>query len=267
MSLSQINFEGKNRVEVAIMRLQEFEPADGYYFADSYGKDSSVVRDLLQRSGVKYDTHYSQGGLDAPELVFFGREYHPEAIIDRPGISVFKAIQTKGLPRRMSRWCCELIKEKSGAGRTVVTGIRWQESARRRGRRMYEVCHGDKTKMFLHPIIDWTAYMKQTTSGKWVKSGDVWEYIKQNNVPYCSLYDEGFKRLGCVLCPMTRDTARQIARWPKLTDAWKRAAYRYFEAGSEGTKRWPTAEAFWQWWLERGDEPKASEAQCFMLDN
>ena len=266
MGLTQLNLEGKNKVEVAIMRLKGFEPPDGYYFADSYGKDSCAVDRLLDIAEVKHDAHYSRSGIDPPPLVYFGTEYHPDTIIERPAMSMWAGIQKKGMPRRQSRWCCELIKEKRGGGRTVVTGIRWQESARRRNRRMYEVCRTDGTKRFLHPIIDWT-------------SGEVWEFIRLENIPYCSLYDEGakvkgrgkgkFKRLGCVLCPMLtpRKTQFELKRFPKLAEAWKRACYRYYEKGSDGVKRWSTAEDFWQWWLSRKGEPKVNEAQCIMFDN
>jgi len=257
VGLAQLNFAGLNRIEVAIMRLKEFEPAEGYYFADSYGKDSSCVRRLLQMSEVKFDSHYSQGGIDPPELVKFGREHHPDTIISRPEKSVWRMIEKKGMPRRQARWCCELIKEKHGGGRYVVTGIRWQESPRRATRQMVEVCRNDKTKVFVHPIIDWT-------------SNDVWDFIKRENIPYCSLYDEGFKRLGCVLCPMEtpRQTAVELLRFPKIASAWERACYRYWEAGiHEGTKRWDSPEKMWQWWLSRKGEPKVNDAQCIMFDN
>lgn len=45
------------------------------------------------------------------------------------------------------------------------------------------------------PIIDWS-------------TEDVWNYIKTNNLRYCSLYDEGFDRIGCVLCPMASKNQR-----------------------------------------------------------
>ena len=61
----------------------------------------------------------------------------------------------------------------------------------------------DGTRTFLHPIIDWS-------------DADVWEFIRTNNIPYCSLYDEGFKRLGCILCPMEAHPEKHIARWPKI---------------------------------------------------
>ncbi len=263
MGLAQLNFEGKNKVEVAIMRLQEFEPPEGYYFADSYGKDSCATYRLLDMAEAKHDAHYSQGGIDPPQLVKFGREYHPDTIMERPAMSVWKGVMIKGMPRRQGRWCCELIKEKHGGGRRVVTGIRWQESPRRRARQMVEVCNTDKTKVFLHPIIDWT-------------NQEVWEFIHQENIPYCSLYDlkrlDGkpmFKRLGCVLCPMETQsqTSLELVMFPKLADAWKRACYRYWEKGGVGVQRWLTAEAFWQWWLSRKGEPKVNDAQCIMFDN
>ena len=262
MGLIQLNFEGKNKVEVAIMRLQEFA-IEPYYFADSYGKDSCVVDRLLDMAEVPHDAHYSQGGVDPPELVYFGRDFHPETTTERPTLSIWRGIEKKGMPRRQSRWCCELIKEKSGSGRRVVTGIRWQESSSRKARRMVEVCRTDETKIFVNPIIDWT-------------SKEVWEFIRQENIPYCSLYDERgldgkwlFKRLGCVLCPMetARQTSVELLRFPKLAEAWKRACYRYWEAGSDGTKRWDNPEKMWKWWLSRKGEPKVNEAQCIMFDN
>jgi len=254
MGLTQLNFDGKNKIQVALDRLREFEPPEGYYLAFSGGKDSVVIKDLAFKADVKFDCHYSQGGIDPPELVKFIREYHPDTIIDRPSMSVWKGIMIHGMPLRQIRWCCELIKEQHGGGRRVLTGIRWQESPRRRNRQMVEICRTDKTKIFVHPIIDWT-------------TKDIWAYIADEEVPYCSLYDEGFKRLGCVLCPMSRNTKVEMERFPKIVDAWKRACYRYYEKGGVGVQRWATAELFWQWWLSREGEPKVNEAQCIMFDN
>jgi len=252
-----MSLEGKTRVEVAILRLQEFEPPEGYYLAFSGGKDSVVIHDLAEKAGVKFDAHYSQGGIDPPELVQFIRQHYPNVIRDRPKMSVWKGVMAHGMPRRQSRWCCELIKEQHGTGRRVVTGIRWQESAKRRSRAMVEVCRTDGTKIFVHPIIDWS-------------SGDVWEYIRRVSLPYCSLYDEGFRRLGCVLCPMqtARQTQVELRRFPKVAEAWRRACYRYWQnATHPGIARWNTAEDMWQWWLSRKGEAKVDEAQCIMFDN
>lgn len=240
MALSQLNFVGKNKVEVVIMRLQEFMPPEGYQLAFSGGKDSVVLYDLAVKSGVKFDTHYNITGIDPPELVYFIRHYYPTIVYEKPLENIWRLVERKGLPRRNARFCCEFLKEHSGAGRVVVTGIRWQESWRRKRRQMVETCRWVKAKSFLHPIIDWT-------------TSEVWEYIKSNNLPYCSLYDEGFHRLGCVLCPMTTaaQAQRDKERWPKIAEAWYRACERYFAKGSKGTQRWSSAREMFEWWLSR----------------
>ena len=254
MGLNQLNFEGRDKVQVAIMRIQEFEPPEGYYLAFSGGKDSITIYDLAVKAGVKFDAHYNMTGIDPPELVKFIRSNFPDVENHRPPESIWNLIQTHGMPRRNGRWCCEKFKEIGGSGRFVITGIRWAESSRRRRRRMVEVCMADKTKVFIHPVIDW-------------ETSDVWDYIHSEHLPYCSLYDEGFKRLGCVLCPMTsREQAyRDIQRWPKIADAWKRAATRYWERQTPGMKRFSSAEHFWQWWLSR--EALGDHSQCVMFDN
>lgn len=261
MGLAQLNFEGRNRVEVTIARLQEFEAltkGEGFYFADSFGKDSCVTRRLLQIAGSKYDGHYNQTGIDPPELVRFGREYHPEVVWQRPKMNMWKGIAYHGMPSRLVRWCCDELKEQHGAGRYIITGIRWQESARRKTRKMLEICQKDKTKIFVNPIIDWT-------------TKDVWEFIKLENIPYCSLYDEGFDRLGCVLCPMIsgRKLKHEMNRFPKLAEAWHRACIRRFNTRQDLAfyQKFADAETYWQWWLSRKGEPKVGNAQCIMFDN
>lgn len=46
-----------DKVAIAIERIKTFEPEEGYYVAFSGGKDSQVVLDLVERSGVKFDAH------------------------------------------------------------------------------------------------------------------------------------------------------------------------------------------------------------------
>lgn len=250
MGLAQLNFAGLNKMEVALMRLREFEPPSGYHLAFSGGKDSVVIYDLAMKADVKFDAHYNITGIDPPELVYFIREHYSGLIYEKPLMAIWPLIEKKGLPRRNARFCCEYLKEHSGAGRVVVTGIRWQESWHRKKRAMVETCRWVKAKSFLHPIIDWTRE-------------EIWEYLELNRLPYCSLYDEGasgkyrgdghFKRLGCVLCPMTTaaQTQRDKERWPKIAQAWFRACQRYYDQGRESCKRWDSAEEMFEWWLGR----------------
>ena len=81
-------------------------------------------------------------------------------------------------------------------------------------------------------------------------------------MPYCNLYDEGWKRLGCIGCPMSdKGRSREFYRWPIYEKLWKQACRRLWEnrtaKGAESVKRWPTWEAMWRWWME-----EEGDAEC-----
>ena len=244
MGLTQLNFAGLNKIEVAIARIQQFEPLEGYFLTHSGGKDSDCTLELCKMAKVKYEVHYSQTGIDPPELIYHMREYHPEIIITKPEITIWQGIQHHGLPTMFARWCCELLKEQQGQGRLVITGIRASESVKRSKRQMVESCIKGKGKRFLHPIIDWT-------------NNDVWEFIKVYNIPYCSLYDEGWKRIGCIGCPMSVNRSKEFERYPKIKDAWYRAAKRFMEnpinpmpSREKFRQQFNSVDDLWEWWLQ-----------------
>jgi phosphoadenosine phosphosulfate reductase len=224
-------FGDVDKIANSIAALRHFEPPEGYYFANSGSKDSTVVRDLLIRSGVKFDAHYHITTVDPPELVHFIRDNHPETIRERPTISMWRLIEKKMIPpTHIMRYCCAYLKERGGAGRFVVTGVRKWESTKRRKRQQVEACYNDNSKRFLHPIFDWT-------------EADVWEYIHKHSIPYCNLYDirtewpsssggeapRAFKRLGCIMCPQQSPHAikKDMAYWPKVADQYKRLATKH----------------------------------------
>lgn len=150
MSIHQLDFNGKDKVEKAIMRLQAYEPEEGYFLCFSGGKDSCVIKALADMAGVKYDAHYSVASVDPPELVRFIKDYHPDVIFDIPHdkngkpVSMWSLIPQKSMPpTRIVRYCCQYLKEQNGhgKGRLKVTGVRWAESTRRKQ------SHGEVTIM------------------------------------------------------------------------------------------------------------------------
>lgn len=231
-----------DKVEIAIARLRQFEPPEGFYLAFSGGKDSVVIRELANMSGVKYDAHYNLTTIDPPELIYFIRKHHPDVQIDKPEIPLLRKLSIKGFPRRQGRWCCEEYKERGGIGRLVVTGVRKKESPGRKNRRMVEICYKDTTKSFLHVIIDWT-------------EKEVWEFIKSFSIPYCKLYNEGWRRIGCLFCPCTYKKRRiyETEKYPRFTKAFIRAFEKLHENrkrnGARSIERWKNGEKMFWWWI------------------
>lgn len=280
----------KHKIDKSIQRLQTFCPPEGYYLAFSGGKDSCVCKALLDMAGCKYDAHYRVTSVDPPELVKFIKNQHPDVSRDVPldndgkPITMWNLIPRKMLPpTRMVRYCCEVLKESGGDGRMVVTGVRWAESIKRKNvqgtvtiqsnektfnetgdfspngkggvvlvndneesRRMIEQCY-KRNKTTVNPIIEW-------------EDRDVWDFIKEYNIPYCSLYDKGLKRLGCIGCPIagTKSMKKEIDLYPKYKNAYLRAFDRMLkqrEMKGKNNGKWRNAQDVLHWWLQDGVLP------------
>lgn len=242
MLQEQSFFGDIDKVNTAIERLQSFQPPEGYYLAFSGGKDSVAIKALADLAKVKYTAHYSKTYIDPPELVHFIREHHKDVQVDIPPVPFLDLLSKKGYPCRRSRWCCAEYKERFGSGSTIVTGIRWAESSRRAKRRMVEFCYRDTTKKYVNPIIDWT-------------DKDVWAFIKSYKIPYCSLYDKGRKRIGCLFCPMAsnKERKRDVVDYPKFKDMFVRAFDKLIQnklaAGNTNYTRWKTGQELFDYWL------------------
>ncbi len=230
-----------DKVEIAIKRLREFEPEEGYYLAFSGGKDSQTIYHLAKEAGVKFDAHFNLTTVDPPELVYFIRENYPDVEVHRPRKSMWELIIENGTPpTRLIRYCCRELKEGGGENRLVLTGIRWAESVRRAKRVMVESCLRGVVKQFLHPIIDWS-------------EDDVWDYIKGRGLEYCKLYDMGWKRIGCIGCPMgnAKGMTEDFGQYPQYKKNYIKAFDKMIlERSARGKDtRWKTGEEVMEWWI------------------
>ncbi len=175
------------------------------------------------------------------------------------------AVEKGILPSMRIRWCCAELKESAGAGKVTLIGIRRDESSRRAKRHEVEVsnkkfsgnldqfaewqqeeiskkeeklmrkmkregkkvnedqfsldkdnevrCINGKDSILVSPIFDWS-------------ESDVWYFL--NNilgVPHCELYDQGYTRIGCILCPMSqfKHKLRELRDFPHVKRGWIRA--------------------------------------------
>lgn len=247
----------------------------------SGGKDSDVMLELFRRSGVPFEVHHSHTTADAPPTVYHIRRVFRECEmkgipceIEMPKYkgeptSMWKLIPQKMLPpTRTARYCCQVLKETGCANRYIATGVRWDESQKRKSRnefeklgktqkdrenfsavmlmndndsrrRMTELCM-QRRKMVVNPIIDWTHH-------------DIWEYIQSEHIPVCNLYDMGYTRVGCIGCPMAgKSRWKEFADFPAYKAMYIHAFDRMLEViNTAGKKaRWRTGEEVFHWWME-----------------
>lgn len=280
----------------AIQYLKSFEPeSEPYYLCYSGGKDSDVIRILADLAGVKHEIHHNHTTVEAPETVRYVRSI-PGVVVDHPERSMWQLIVDKKMPpTRLARYCCEELKERDGKGRMRITGVRWAESPKRResagvvrvigkpktmqkradeggvdcrvskmgglilnddndeSRRFVEMCYRTTSTM-VNPIVDWT-------------DNDVWEFLKAHGCDSNPLYQCGYKRIGCVGCPLggSRHMQREFQRYPAYKELYIKAFDRMIEARKDAglftDAAWRDGKSVMTWWL--GNDPLQMTVEDF----
>lgn len=223
--MQQLNLNGKTKTEQAIEFIQKHEPPEGYFVGQSGGKDSCVIENLVKESGVKYQSYYERTGIDPPQVVKHIKKNYPSTIFLKPKASFYKLIETKGYPTKFRKWCCEAIKHSLADHIPLnhrIFGIRSEESSARAKYGFINSGVRKKEHVAYLPIFQWREW-------------EVWEYIDSKKLPYCSLYDEGFSRLGCVVCPSICSHDRKKLdfhkkRWPKIYKSFERSMRKLYNS-------------------------------------
>lgn len=262
----------------AISRLKKAEKIAEKMHANIYlgfsgGKDSQVIYHLAESILVPFIPHHFLTTIEPPELIHFIRNYYPNVKIIRQPLSFGQLIvKKKTLPTRHKRYCCNYYKELKYPNSVVLTGIRHEESLKRAQRKDFELgtatksrrqgfsiedakeevtdnlisCVRGSDQILINPITDWT-------------EKDVLYYLKEVlGVPMCPLYKEGFKRMGCIICPMTsyKDRVKDVIRYPKYKQMYIRTIHRLRE-NSNFLADHPelSDEQVFDWWIS-GDSLK-----------
>jgi phosphoadenosine phosphosulfate reductase len=224
-----------NLIDKTIERIKFYEPPEGYYLAFSGGKDSQCIYHLSKMAGVKFDAHFEVTTVDPSQLLKFIKNNYSDVIWEKPKISMFQLIlKEKMLPTRIIRFCCKYLKEQGGKGRTVMLGVRWQES---RKRAKYGFVRFNKGKNLVSPILDWT-------------HNDVWKFLNDNNISHCELYDPpyNYKRIGCIFCPMSGKRMHQdVLNFPKYKNAYLYIIKKLMKQGRFADMKSP--EIVFDWWI------------------
>lgn len=284
--------------EEAIRMIREFEPLAlqndprGYCVCSSEGKDSRVLGHLMRRAKVRHFYLHSITGIDPPELIYFQRRnfqtYQDLGYLTYDvmyELSIWQLLQKKRIPPlRQLRYCCEYLKERrtpEQASALLSLGVRKYESAKRAKQRdeMEIAAHGKKGKNIILPFDNgenrrtfeycYAQAEKRLNPLAYWPDSYIWDYSHEAHLEQCSLYQEGFTRLGCIGCPMAREQGRRMefVRWPKFEEQWVRsldklAALRV-SLGLE--QRFASGREWFEWWLsDVAQEQPPDENQLLM---
>lgn len=294
-----------DKVDKAIERLKLGSDMSIKYYGKplmitySGGKDSEVLVDLAIKAKIPLEIVNSHTTADAPPTVYHIRKQfkrweeqgldckivYPTYKGER--VSMWSLIPQKKIPpTRLARYCCEVLKETTGSGRMIATGVRWAESSARKNnravyeqtgttkatklllddnepeRRLFENCQL-KARRIVNPLIDWA-------------DDDVVGYAEMEKLCLNPLYECGFKRVGCIGCPLANIKSRQVefAMFPKYKDLYIAAFDRMLttrkrEKGESNrvTNVWHTGRDVFHWWMEDGVLPGQIEMEDILNES
>lgn len=250
----------------------------------SGGKDSDLTVDLAIKAGIPFEIAHSLTTVDMPETVYHTRKVFakleekgvPCKIIrptykDKP-VTMWTLIPQNSIPpTRFARYCCSVLKETAGKGRFIATGVRRAESSKRASREPFEILGSRKqyakrmsdeeifmqdntekrmyfehcrlkSKRTVNPIIEWT-------------DDDVWDYISAESIEVNPKYRDGYKRVGCVGCPLSSkcNRMRQFEEYPTYKRAYIRAFDKMLDARKERWSKtdWKNGEEVFEWWISK----------------
>ena len=258
--MEQPSLDYEMKLDQSIKLIQAWKGREKLYLGFSGGADSVVLHHIatVAIGHENFDAVYCVSPIDPRPIHRFIKQEYPDVIWEYHARGFWHIVERKGLPFRQRRWCCRIIKEAGGEGRIVLVGNRRDESSKRSSQCFVEYVRGKKNKIIIRPLLDFT-------------NNDRWRYIRENKLPYVSLYDEGaerlgygegiFKRLGCVLCPFSRQIARDEKYFPEIVKLWKLVCGRivantkargYKNLRGEDVKyKFETGEELYQWWTKR----------------
>jgi phosphoadenosine phosphosulfate reductase len=170
--------------------INKYQPDIGMFSLDT-GRLPQETYDLMQ----EVRAHYS-----VPLQIFFPEARLIEEYVAQNGVNGF--YDSVELRKR----CCHIrkvepLRRALSGKRAWVTGMR-HEQAPTRGVLQVSAFDVDNGLQKFNPLLDWS-------------SAEVWEYLKQYEVPYNKLHDRFYPSIGCAPCTRAITPGEDIrsGRW------------------------------------------------------
>lgn len=99
-------------------------------------------------------------------------------------------------------------------------------------------CVNRREKVLVSPIFHWD-------------DKDVWNFIRDEKMEYCCLYDQGFHRIGCMFCPFAsvKSKLMERERYPGVVRRLKQSIQKLIDEVGYGQKYGMNADDIFEWYI------------------
>jgi phosphoadenosine phosphosulfate reductase len=212
-SMSELHQKIDQTRSVLANAVRDYAPV---VFANSLGAEDMVLTDLIDKYQPDIEMFSLDTGRLPPETydlmqevrarynvplqIFFPEASQIEQYVAQNGVNGFY----DSVELRKS--CCHIrkvepLRRALSGKRAWITGMR-REQAATRGVLQVSVFDVDNGLQKFNPLLDWS-------------NADVWEYLKQHEVPYNKLHDRFYPSIGCAPCTRAITPGEDIrsGRW------------------------------------------------------
>lgn len=213
----------------------------------SGGKDSLATLLLVRDAVSGFDILFADTGLEFQETLDNVKQVAEELVLPlklhSSGDSFWQSIDNFGPPTVEARWCCKVCK--LGAITQLIEGNYEDGCLTFIGQRKYESeIRANSEHIWRNPWVG--NQIGATPIQNWTAL-HVWLYLFWKKARYNPLYEEGFDRIGCWLCPSASmaDFSRLKEIHPELNEKLEKYLLGY--ASRNGLpEQWVTY-GFWRW--------------------
>jgi len=178
--------------DVAVVDMMVKINSRARVFTLDTGRLNPETYDLIDRVRDRYGI---------PVEVLFPDAERTEEMVRRRGVNLFyQSVENRML-------CCDVrkvqpLKRMLSTLDGWITGLRRDQAATRVEVKKIEIDETFGGIIKLNPLADWT-------------HKKVWDYIRENNVPYNELHDKGYPSIGCAPCTRSVEPGEDIraGRW------------------------------------------------------
>ncbi len=161
---------------VIIDMMTKINPNSRFFTLDT-GRLNQETYDVMDQLSKKYHVDFE---------VMFPDAHEVQEMVKTNGINLFyDSIENR-------RLCCGIrkvhpLRKMLSTLDGWITGIRKDQTSVRKNATMIEIDDKYNNILKINPLLEWSF-------------DQVWDYIKQNDIPYNKLLDKGYPSIGCAPC-------------------------------------------------------------------